>query len=185
MAVLIIWALLALAAAGCSGAAGNAQPGSQAGTGEAAAKQQPVPGYEAADIVARDVNTGQQVTLASLKGRVVMLNFWATWCGPCRVEMPAMEAFQKEAKTDVKVLAVGGDSGESPEKLAAFAKELNLTFTVAHDGGAAILPYRVAGLPTTFFIDQNGVIRVRHSGPLTIEEMRQLAADTSRMGKQQ
>jgi thiol-disulfide isomerase/thioredoxin len=187
-------ALLTLAAAGCSGALQNGPPGPSESAeqapgkpagGGASGEAQPMPGYEAADIVARDVNTGQQATLAGLRGKVVMLNFWATWCGPCRLEMPAMDAFQQEAAAGVKVLAVGGDPGESPEKLAAYARELKLTFTVGHDGGTAILPYRVVGLPTTFFIDQNGVIRVRHTGPLTIEQMRQLAADTERMGKQQ
>jgi thiol-disulfide isomerase/thioredoxin len=187
-AVLMGWALLALAAAGCSGAAQNppaAPPSSPGGSAGVNSEAQPVPGYKATDIVARDVKTGQQVKLSGLKGQVVMLNFWATWCGPCRVEMPAMEAFQKEVGTRVKVVALGGDSGESPEQLAAYAKGLNLTFSVVHDGGTAILPYRVGGLPTTFFIDQNGVIRVRHTGPLEIEQMRQLAADTERMGKQQ
>ncbi|MDB4895702.1 MAG: thiol-disulfide isomerase and thioredoxin [Firmicutes bacterium] len=187
-AALVAWALLALAAAGCSGAAQTPPadpPASPGGSAGVKSETQPVPGYKATDIVAKDVKTGQQVTLAGLKGKVVMLNFWATWCGPCRLEMPAMDAFQKEVGTGVRVLALGGDSGESPAQLAAYAKGLNLTFSVLHDGGTAILPYQVAGLPTTFFIDQNGVIRVRHTGPLEIEQMRQLAADTERMGKQQ
>lgn len=190
--------LLAASAAGCGGLGRKeppvqvpeAKPGSEAGSAAPAggAKQpevQPIPGYKAADILARDVVTGKQVALSDLRGQVVMLNFWATWCGPCRLEMPAMEKFQADSRGKVKIVALGADSGESPEQLAAFGKDLNLSFTMAHDAGAAALAYRILGIPTTLFIDQNGIIRSRHTGPLTLNQMQQLAAETEQMGRQQ
>jgi thiol-disulfide isomerase/thioredoxin len=185
------WALLAFALAGCSG---GQQPSPQSSaplapqdskSGAKASADQPSPGFQAADIAATDAVTGKPVELSSLKGQVVMLNFWATWCMPCRQEMPAMEQFQKEVQGKVKVLALGGDSSEAPDKLAAYAGDLGLTFTILHDGGTAVNAYRVFGLPTTFFIDQNGIIRSRHTGALTLPEMRQLAEETERMGKEQ
>lgn len=146
---------------------------------------QPTPGYVGPDIVGTNVATGETVQLSSLKGQTVMVNFWATWCGPCKVEMPAMERFYSESQGDVVILAVGVDSSESPEKLAAFAEGMQLTFPVLFDKGAAAMAYRSVGVPTSVFIDKNGVVRARHTGPLTQEEMQELAAETERMGNQQ
>ncbi len=143
---------------------------------------EPLAGHKAPSIVARDVFTKEPVTLSSLKGQPVMLNFWATWCGPCRLEMPAMEEFQKETGGKVRIIALGGDSFEGPEKLAEFSKQLGLTFTIAYDGGEAAEKYRIIGLPTTFVIDKDGIIRYKHQGQARIEDMRKWAAELEKPG---
>jgi thiol-disulfide isomerase/thioredoxin len=139
----------------------------------------PIKGALAPEVVAKDVFTGETVRLSDLKGQVVLLNFWATWCGPCRVEMPHMEELHKESAGKVRIVALGGDSRESPEALAAFAKDRGLTFTVAHDGGAAIRAYKALGLPTTFFIDAAGLIRERVVGAMSLEQMRSIVQTVS------
>lgn len=179
---------VALLLAGCGGvrpdggAAGPAaQPESSGGsaeTEEAPAQileVKPLPGYLAADFRVKDVFTGEVITLSDLKGTPVFLNFWATWCPPCKEEMPEMEAFHQEMGEDVRVVAVGGDPTESAAKMAGFAEAMGLTFSIGHDGGAAARAYRVSGLPTSFFIDAEGVIQVRYTGQLTLEQMKEYA----------
>jgi len=139
----------------------------------------PQPGYLAASIKGTDVLTGERISTADLKGQPVFLNFWATWCPPCQEEMPAMEAFHQELGDEVRVVAVSGDSLDTREKMAAFAEKFGLTFRVVHDGGQAAVDYQVAGFPTSFFIDADGVIRVRHAGPLTLEQMKEYAQQVS------
>jgi cytochrome c biogenesis protein CcmG, thiol:disulfide interchange protein DsbE len=80
--------------------------------------------------------------------------------------MPIMERIALEMAGAVAVLAVGADSGEAPPKLAAFASSLGITFPVLYDQGEAALRYRVIGIPTSFFIDREGVVRARVEGPL-------------------
>jgi cytochrome c biogenesis protein CcmG/thiol:disulfide interchange protein DsbE len=139
----------------------------------------PVVGYLAPSIVGRDVFSGQTVALPSFKGQVVMLNFWATWCPPCKDEMPAMEQLRK-LNPDLHILAVGADDNEGPEQLAAFAKSLGLGFSVVNDGGEGALKYKVLGLPTTFFIDRDGTIRSSHLGPLTLADMKKQVTEAGR-----
>lgn len=177
--------IAALALSGCTAQRG-APPASAQGD---SAKQKddepaPVPGYRAPNIVAIDARTNQRVELASLKGQVVMVNFWATWCLPCRKEMPDLETFSKEAKGKVAILAVGGDSKEGPQALAAFANEMGLSFPVVYDKGAGAEAYGIVGIPTTFFVDQNGIVRTKYQGAMTLAKMRQLAAETEQMGQQ-
>lgn len=177
---------------GCSGAEppapapGQTPPASEAPSPApppAVDELRPLAGFRAPNIIARDVVTNEPVNLASLKGQAVMLNFWATWCGPCRVEMPAMEELHKEAGGRVRILALGADSYESPEKLAKFGADLGLTFPLVHDGGEGAEKYRVMGIPTTFFIDQDGVIRVKHQGQMTLQQMRNAVAEAESKGK--
>src|SRR3990172_6161736 len=103
---------------------------------------------------------GGVVRLDSFKGKTVVLNFWATWCPPCREEMPLLQqAFvERQARGDLVVLAV---DYEEPEALVMdFIRQFSLTFPVLMDrDGSVRLQYGVTGLPTTFFIDRDGVIR--------------------------
>ncbi len=101
---------------------------------------------------------GDTVTLSELRGKRVVLNFWATWCPPCRAELPHFQAAYEASSDDVAILAV--DERESPEHVAAFAKELGLTFPIPLDtDGRVGVEYRVRAYPTTFFIDPDGVIQ--------------------------
>lgn len=184
---------LLLLLAGCAGVknaespVNKPEPGQETKAGPApappadkSAQVKPLPGYKAPSLAGRDVITGESIALSQYKGKVVMLNFWATWCIPCRDEMPAMEQFQKEAGENVKVIAMGATETESVEKMAAFVKELKLSFAIGYDGAEAADRYHVFGLPTSFFIDKNGVIRGSHSGPLTLEQMRKMADEAAK-----
>ncbi|MSQ37834.1 MAG: TlpA family protein disulfide reductase [Chloroflexi bacterium] len=112
---------------------------------------------------------GTTRTLASLRSRVVVINFWATWCIPCRDEMPALERVAA-AESGVAVLAV--DLMEEGERVRGFFESLSLTRLqplLDTDGGVA-RRYAVFSLPTTFFIGSDGVIRDVHiGGPMSAE----------------
>lgn len=143
--------------------------------GSAALEVKPFEGFLAPEIEAQDVRSGERIRLSDFRGRVVMVNFWATWCQYCREEMLALERFSRENQGRVQVLAVAADGREPPEVLAAFAEELGLSFPVVFDGGGASAQYRAYGLPITLFLDGNGVVRVRVGGPMTPKQMAELA----------
>ncbi|MEW6739417.1 MAG: peroxiredoxin family protein [Nitrospirota bacterium] len=112
----------------------------------------------APDFTLNDIN-GKKVNLSEFRGKAVLLNFWATWCGPCRAEMPSLNNLYNEYKDKgLVVLAVSVDASEKPVK--SFARELKLTFPVLMDKDKAVSfdEYAVLGLPTTFLIDRNGVV---------------------------
>lgn len=174
--------ILLLALAGCGGvpirpAQPQANPAVKPHT-----EPRPEVGFPAPDFAARDVFTNEEVSLTGLKGTHVVLNFWATWCGPCRAEMPELDQFQKEAKGKVRVVAIGADSTETPAKMGEFVRSLGLSFTVVHDGGEAVLPYRVVGIPTTLLIDAQGVVRAKRMGPVTREILQGWLTQVERLG---
>lgn len=121
-------------------------------------------GGAAPDFELKDLNK-KPVKLSDYKGKVVFLNFWATWCKPCKEEMPAMELLYKALKgKDFEMIAVSIDRDIS--KVEPFVKELKLSFTVALDFmGKADRRYKLTGVPETYIIDQNGVIVEKILGP--------------------
>ena len=99
---------------------------------------------------------GQKVSLASLSGRVVLLNFWAAWCLECRSEMPAFERLHREFSLQGLAL-VGINAREGPSTIRQYAKELGLTFPLVMDPKGTInAAYGVIGLPTTFLLARDG-----------------------------
>jgi thiol-disulfide isomerase/thioredoxin len=130
-------------------------------------KEAPSVGSIAPDFELKDVNTGETVKLSSLRGRPVWINFWATWCPPCRDEMPDMEKIYGEYKS--KNLAIlGVDVQESDQKVKEFTGSLELTWTFTLDAKGDISNrYFVSALPSHFFVDKDGVIRAIHTGGLT------------------
>lgn len=108
---------------------------------------------------------GNQVALKNYKGRVVFLNFWATWCPPCRREMPSMERLYKQLKDrDFTMLAV--DMQESEKQVRAFISEFSLSFPALLDlNGDISSLYGIVGLPTTYIIDREGKIIGKAVGP--------------------
>ena len=110
---------------------------------------------------------GEQITLSELRGRPVMINLWATWCAPCRIEMPHIQdRFERYAGEGFLVLAV--DFDEPAGIVADFRDELGLTFEILLDPGAEVQElYRNRNYPSTFFVDENGVIQVQHIGLMT------------------
>ena len=110
---------------------------------------------------------GEQITLSELRGRPVMINLWATWCAPCRIEMPHIQdRFERYAGEGFVVLAV--DFDEPAGIVADFRDELGLTFDILLDPGAEVQElYRNRNYPSTFFVDADGVIQVQHIGLMT------------------
>ncbi|MDQ3686001.1 MAG: redoxin domain-containing protein, partial [Acidobacteriota bacterium] len=107
---------------------------------------------------------GRKVNLSDLKGKLVMINFWATWCKPCVREMPLFtNAYDKYKERGFEILAISVDEAEDRNKVISFARGHKLNFLLIHDGSAAKL-YGVTSFPTTFFIDRKGSVRYRHSG---------------------
>lgn len=123
----------------------------------------PKNGSPAPNFSLHDLN-GNMVNLEETLGKVVLLNFWATWCGPCRVEMPFFERTYAEFKDeDFIVLAV--DFDEPVEAVRTFQEELNLNFPILLDpGGEVQRAYRVLGYPTSVLIDREGLIHAIHVG---------------------
>lgn len=123
---------------------------------------------------------GTNVKLSDLKGKKVILNFWATWCGPCQQEMPDMEAFYKEHKENVEILAVNytpSEKGGGGEKVSNFIKEKGITFPVLLDKNIDVTTaYKVITIPTSYFIDTKGVIQDKFIGPMTQKEMEKRVA---------
>ena len=130
----------------------------------------PVVGAPAPDFTVQDL-AGNTVTLSALKGQVVVINFWATWCGPCRLEMPALQAKYDDHKDDgLTVLAVNW--GDTNEAAGVFVDELGLTFPVLMDPGDTVNNlYRVRGYPTTYFINRDGMIDQQHVGILSDSQL--------------
>lgn len=123
-------------------------------------------GKMAANFTLTDLK-GQKISLSSLRGKVVFLNIWATWCPPCREEMPSIEALYKEFRNNKHfvILAVSQDVN-GRVAVAPFVKEHALTFPVLLDPTNEVgEAYGVTGIPETFIIDQQGRIVAHHLGP--------------------
>lgn len=103
----------------------------------------------------------REKSLADYRGQVVMLNVWATWCLPCRVEMPSIEALHKAyGPKGLKIVAVSIDDPGTEAGIRAFAKQYGLTFEILHDPKGEITDlYDITGYPETFIIGRDGVIR--------------------------
>ncbi len=111
-----------------------------------------------------DLN-GHPVSLADKRGRVVLVNFWATWCGPCRVEMPAMEQLYREFnRQGFEILAVSTDP-QGAAVTRPFRDSLALTFPILHDSDYRVgVQYGARTLPMTFLVDRQGILRHRIFG---------------------
>ena len=117
-----------------------------------------------------DTIDGGQITLSDLRGQVVIVNLWASWCPPCRAEMPAIDSvYQANKANGLEVLAVNVTNQDSAAAASAFAQEFGLTFPILLDrDGAVSRRYLLQALPTTYFIDRKGVIRaVVPGGPMS------------------
>lgn len=118
------------------------------------------------DFVALDVASGAPVSISDLEGDVVLVNIWATWCGPCESEMPSMERLYRElSSSGLSVVAVSVDQ-ESTNKVRQWVDERDLTFIVLHDReGRFERSFQTVGVPESFVIDRDGVLVAREIGP--------------------
>jgi len=128
---------------------------------------EPVVGSPAPDFTLATLQ-GEPVRLSELRGQPVLLNFWATWCGPCRQEMPTIQARYNQG--GFAVLAV--DFAESRQQVQGFLDEIQVDLPVALDSDGSVQElYRVRGYPSTFFIDAQGIIRFFHIGELSAADI--------------
>jgi len=156
-------------------------PQRQAGLGIGQGAPTPVPdlvavGKPAPDFTAESLD-GRTLTLSDLQGSTVAINFWATWCVPCTVEMPALEsAVLRYANQGLVVLPV--NAGESPDKVQDFMETNGLTLPALLDPDGDILDlYAIRYFPTTIWVDADGIVRAEHFGPLTNEQIDQYVTE--------
>jgi cytochrome c biogenesis protein CcmG, thiol:disulfide interchange protein DsbE len=126
-----------------------------------------------------NLRTTRPATLGDYRGKVVLVNIWATWCPPCRAEMPSMEKlYKKLAGTDFRIAAVSVDGDAfyneqqaGPREIMGFASNLGLTFDILHDPSGAIRKsYDIFGVPESYLIDRDGVIVKRVIGAANWED---------------
>lgn len=115
-------------------------------------------------VISLPLLNGGKARLSSLKGKVVFLNLWATWCGPCRSEMPSMQRMCEKLKGEgLEIVAV--DIQENRPQVQAFVTQLGLRFPIALDSdGTVAAQYNAAAIPTTYLFDRNGAIFARAVG---------------------
>ena len=149
---------IALLATNCSPT--NLTTGSVNQTTEPDGNQLPAPGRTAPDFELQNLE-GQIVSLSDYRGSPVMLNFWASWCSPCRFEMPFIQdVFEDTEWEAVGLVILAVNIGESPSVAGGFMEDNGFTFTVLLDEtGEVSIRYNTRSIPATFFIDENGIIR--------------------------
>jgi peroxiredoxin len=127
---------------------------------------------EAAPVFNLRDDRGRAVSLNQYRGKVVVMNLWATWCPPCRAEMPDLQTMANQFAPD-GVVIVGVNQGESAKRAAAFAAALGIRFPIWLDQEQRYgREYQALGMPTTVIVGRNGVIARGFDGPLTIDQMR-------------
>lgn len=114
---------------------------------------------------------GNQVTLSELRGKIVVINLWATWCPPCRAETPALEkSYDQYKDSGVVILGVNLTDQDSLSDVQAFVREFSLTYPILldRDGSVSKSLYQIQGSPSTFFVNREGIIRtVVVGGPMS------------------
>jgi peroxiredoxin len=120
---------------------------------------------------------GDKVSLKDYEGKVVLINFWATWCPPCRAEIPDIQSTY-EARQGDDFVVLGVNVEESRATVQQFMDEIEMTYPVLLDEGGKVLQmYRASGLPVSVIVSRDGVIQVRHVGYLTADQLEKYLAD--------
>jgi len=148
--------LVALLATGC----GSLNSG---GASSAAGEQHPLLGAAAPAFELPSPDKKMKITLGSYAGKVVIVDFWATWCAPCRDSFPAYERISQKYAGKVAVVGISVD--EDPAGIPRFARETGAKFPLAWDDGQVVSKtYQPPTMPTSYVVDQSGIVRFVHSG---------------------
>lgn len=133
-------------------------------------------GQPAPDFSLKTLDGQTTITLSELRGKPVILNFWASWCTPCRQEMPALQAAYEAHRPDnLTVLAINLTTQDTLPDAQAFIEELQLTIpTLADETNVVGEAYHIIGLPTTYFVDSQGIITYLKLGPLDESQLNSL-----------
>jgi peroxiredoxin len=161
------WTILLILAALLGGAwiVVSREPTAVSPTTSLTLTEAPIVGHRAPDFTL-STPLNDEITLAELAGQPVVLNFWASWCAPCRVEMPSLQ--QASVQYNGRAAFIGINQGEAPQTVTDFGTEYGVTYPLLVDTAAEISQlYNVRGLPTTLFIDAEGVVREVVVGPVS------------------
>jgi peroxiredoxin len=168
---LVFYLWLALALAGCGGGDNPGQQGEAAGeqresSAQAQLEESPQEGYLAPGFTLPDL-TGKPISLSDFRGKVVLVNIWATWCGPCKREIPSLDRLYQMRKDEgFEIVAVSVDRTPS-SKVASFVAEHQMSFPVLHDvRGEVGNKYWARAIPSSFVLDREGVIRWKVAGAI-------------------
>lgn len=125
---------------------------------------EPAPNYAALTL------DGDSARLGDLAGQVVLLNVWATWCAPCREEIPALQAlYESHVDDGFQVVGVSVDGRGEVENIRRFAQEFRMTYPIWHDPEDRFgVTFRTIGVPVTLLVDRGGTVRWRHMGPVEL-----------------
>lgn len=129
-----------------------------------------------------DLNNGQKVSLSALKGKVVIVDFWASWCAPCKEEMPVLESLYKRFK-DSGLVVVGVSVDNEASNAKKFLSAVKVSFPIVHDAGHVVADkFKPPRMPTSIVIDKAGKIRFIHAG-FREEDAKKLEAEVSKLLK--
>ena len=127
----------------------------------AAAAGHPAPDFELSS------PDGEIYRLSDFKGQPVILNFWATWCGPCRAEFPEFQEASIDNADSLVIIGINNTTADQADQVPDFLEEFGITFPIVLDEtGETVKTYRIIGLPTTVFVDSNGIVNEVFTGPL-------------------
>ncbi len=126
-----------------------------------------------------DYNGQTEVNFSDLRGKVVVINFWASWCKPCEQEAAMLEAAWKQYESSGQVVFIGADYVDTPTEARIYLKKFNITYPKGEDrdlqrSRPLSQYFRITGVPETYFVDKEGVLSYVHIGPITsIEQIRE------------
>jgi cytochrome c biogenesis protein CcmG/thiol:disulfide interchange protein DsbE len=132
----------------------------------------PLVGRTAPEFALKAVGSGELIDLTQLRGKPVVLNFWATWCVPCYEEHPVLVANARQLGPDVQF--VGVVFNDTEDKIMQFLRERGASYpTLIDEQGKTAIAYGVGGVPETFFLDKRGTVVAKYAGPLTSDTLRE------------
>jgi cytochrome c biogenesis protein CcmG/thiol:disulfide interchange protein DsbE len=154
-------AVIAIGVVASACAPGDAPPGGGGAWGKVEIGA-PAPAYRTVSL------DGDSVSLAAQRGKVVLFNVWATWCHPCRDEIPELRAMHAKYRTrGLELVGVSVDADGSDDAIRSFMEEFEMTYPVWRDPGERVsTQFLIVGVPATFLIDRKGVLRWRKTGPI-------------------